>query len=86
MRANSVGLPGLTAMPWKITSPRAATASITTSRSPTELPPPSTTTSAPAAASSAAAVASMVSGTGACRSATPPCRATSAATVNELTS
>ena len=44
--ANAVGLPGLTAMPWKIISPRAAIASTTRSRSPTELPPEKTMRSA----------------------------------------
>ena len=47
MRPNAVGLPGLTAMPWKITSPRCRRTSRTRSRSPTELPPEKTRTSAP---------------------------------------
>ena len=54
IRPKAVGLPGLTAMPWKMTSPMPAITSMMRSRSPTELPPEKTSRSSPAAASTAA--------------------------------
>jgi hypothetical protein len=71
-RPNTVGLPGFTATPWKITSPRAFSTSRIRSRSPTELPPENTRTSSASAVSIAADSASSVSGADGRTTGTPP--------------
>ena len=73
--ANAVGLPGLTAMPWKIISPRAATRSTIRSRSPTELPPEKTIdVGAGAGVERGRERVERVVGRRTCGSATPPLR------------
>ena len=83
---NTVGLPGLTAMPWNRISPLRPITSRMRSRSPTELPPEKTSTSHARQRSIAASRSAIVSGEVWNGTATPPCSVMIVLSVNLLMS